>query len=61
MWFSDVRSQNACVPDKMLIEKAKGFGGKPWCYIDFMSSSGWLYKLKKQHHINMFVQHVDCH
>jgi hypothetical protein len=60
LWFSDVRAQNACITDKMLIEKAKKFGSDLGIAPDFQYSQGWLQRFKKRHTISHYIAHGEA-
>jgi len=49
-WFGQLRSRNAVLTDKLLLEKAKRVATL-LDIADFKGSDGWLSKFKKRHHI----------
>jgi len=48
-WFTDIRSKNVFVSDRMLIDKAKSFGVQLNINNDFKYSMGWIQRFKQRH------------
>jgi hypothetical protein len=57
-WFGQLRSRNAVLTDKLLLEKAKRLATL-LDIADFKGSDGWLSKFKKRHHIQLHQPHGE--
>lgn len=57
-WFAQLRSRNAVLTDRLLLEKAKALAVLLGI-ADFRGSDGWLAKFKKRHHISLQQPHGE--
>ena len=54
LWFSNLRAQNICLNDHMLVEQAKKFGECLGIGMDFKYSSGYIRNFKERHGLKSY-------